>query len=192
MLISLVGLSGSGKTHISNILTSYNSKIIHLDIDKIGHSIYNNQEVINNLLKEFGPSVITKNKVNRKELGNIVFTSPESMKVLEQITWSEMEKQIDTFIQNNLNKIIILDWLLIPKTKYFFQSDLRILVTAQYETRMNRAIKRDGITEEDFKKRDNAAPTINKEDFNYIIENIDLQKTEEEVKLIYDKSIIHR
>lgn len=192
MLISLVGLSGSGKTHISNILTSYNSKIIHLDIDKIGHSIYNNQEVINNLLKEFGPSVITKNKVNRKELGNIVFTSPESMKVLEQITWSEMEKQIDTFIQNNLNKIIILDWLLIPKTKYFFQSDLRILVTAPYETRMNRAIKRDGITEVDFKKRDNAAPTINKEDFNYIIENIDLQKTEEEVKLIYDKSIIHR
>lgn len=192
MLISLVGLSGSGKTHISNILTSYNSKIIHLDIDKIGHSIYNNQEVINNLLKEFGPSVITKNKVNRKELGNIVFTSPESMKVLEQITWSEMEKQIDTFIQNNPNKIIILDWLLIPKTKYFFKSDLRILVTAPYETRMNRAIKRDGITEEDFKKRDNAAPTINKENFNYIIENIDLQKTEEEVKLIYDKSIIHR
>lgn len=192
MLISLVGLSGSGKTRISNILTSYNSKIIHLDIDQIGHSIYNNQEVINNLLKEFGPSVITKNKVNRKELGNIVFTSPESMKVLEQITWSEMEKQIDTFIQNNPNKIIILDWLLIPKTKYFFQSDLRILVTAPYETRMNRAIKRDGITEEDFKKRDNAAPTINKENFNYIIENIDLQKTEEEVKLIYDKSIIHR
>lgn len=192
MLISLVGLSGSGKTYISNLLTSYNPKIIHLDIDKIGHDIYNNQTVVNNLIKSFGKKVIKDGKVNRKALGSIVFSSKEAMQMLEEITWSEMEKQIDMFIENNPNKIIILDWLLLPKTKYFKKSDLRILITAPYETRMTRAITRDSITEEEFKKRDNAAPTLNEADFNYIINNDNLEKTQEEVRLIYDKSIIHR
>lgn len=192
MLISLVGLSGSGKTYISKLLTSYNPKIIHLDIDKIGHDIYNNKEVVNNLIKSFGPSVITNNQVDRKALASIVFSSKEAMQLLEKITWSEMEKQIDMFIENNPNKIIILDWLLLPKTKYFKKSDLKILITAPYETRMTRAIIRDSITEEEFKKRDNAAPTLNEEDFNYIINNDNLEKTQEEVRLIYDKSIIHR
>ena len=119
MLISLVGLSGSGKTYISKLLTSYNPKIIHLDIDKIGHDIYNNQTVVNNLIKSFGKKVIKDGKVNRKALASIVFSSKEAMQMLEEITWSEMEKQIDMFIENNPNKIIILDWLLLPKTKYF-------------------------------------------------------------------------
>jgi guanylate kinase len=57
---------------------------------------------------------------------------------------------------------------------------------------MKRAINRDSITEEEFKKRDNAAPTLNEEDFNYIINNNNLEKTQEEVRLIYDQSIIHR
>lgn len=192
MLISLVGLSGSGKTYISKLLTSYNSKIIHLDIDKIGHDIYNNQIVVDNLINSFGKKVIKEGRVNRKELANIVFSSKEAMQLLEEITWREMEKQIDTFIENNPNKIIILDWLLLPKTKYFKKSDLRILITAPYKTRMKRAINRDSITEEEFKKRDNAAPTLNEEDFNYIINNNNLEKTQKEVRLIYDQSIIHR
>lgn len=192
MLISLVGLSGSGKTYISKLLTSYNPKIIHLDIDKIVHDIYNNQIVVDNLINSFGKKVIKEGRVNRKELANIVFSSKEAMQILEEITWREMEKQIDTFIENNPNKIIILDWLLLPKTKYFKKSDLRILITAPYKTRMKRAINRDSITEEEFKKRDNAAPTFNEEDFNYIINNNNLEKTQEEVRLIYDQSIIHR
>ena len=119
MIISIVGLSGSGKSFIARILESYNPRIIHLDIDKIGHSVYENQLVRQNLLNTFGESVLKDNQVDRKALGKIVFSNPNEMKKLEDITWSYMEAQIDAFIASNKDKIILLDWLLLPKTKYF-------------------------------------------------------------------------
>lgn len=192
MIISIVGLSGSGKSFIARTLQEYNPKIIHLDIDKIGHSVYESAVVRENLIKTFGPCVVKDNVVDRKELGKIVFSSEDEMKKLEDITWSYMEEQIDEFISMNSNKIILLDWLLLPKTKYFKQSDLRIMITADQQIRMQRAIARDNITAEEFLRRDNAAPQLNLEEFEYIINNQSIEKTQEEVKLIYDKSIIHR
>lgn len=192
MIISIVGLSGSGKSFISNTLKEYNAKIVHLDIDKIGHSVYEDKTVRDNLVEAFGPSVVNGDLVNRKELGRITFASPEAMKQLEDITWHHMEETIDIFIKNNQDKIILLDWLLLPKTKYFQQSDLRILIKASREIRMQRAMSRDNITEEEFLRRDNAAPAIDENNFEYIINNEEATKTKEEVRLIYDKSIIHR
>ena len=192
MLISIVGLSGSGKSFIAKTLESYNSRIIHLDIDKVGHSAYEDKAILNEIIKSFGTSIITNNQVNRKLLSKIVFSSKEYMNKLEEITWSYMEQKIDEFINANQDKIMILDWLLIPKTKYFKMSNLRILVTASYETRLKRAMYRDNITKEKFEERENAAPSLNPSEFEYIIENENILNTQEKVRLIYDKSIIHR
>lgn len=192
MIISIVGLSGSGKSFVARTLESYNPRIIHLDIDKIGHSVYESQLVRQNLLNTFGEMVLKDNQVDRKALGKIVFSNPNEMKKLEDITWSYMEAQIDAFIASNKDKIILLDWLLLPKTKYFKECDLRIMITADQQTRMKRALERDNITEEEFLRRDNAASELNPNDFEYIINNQSIEKTQEEVKLIYDKSIIHR
>ena len=114
------------------------------------------------------------------------------MQQINDITWSFMEQQIDQIIINNPNKIILLDWLLLPRTKFFYQSDLRILVTAPLEVRMARAIIRDGITKEKFLERESSAPEIDETQFEYIINNVNLLETQERVKSIYDKSIIHR
>ena len=74
----------------------------------------------------------------------------------------------------------------------FYESDFRILVKAPLEVRMQRAIKRDNITPEKFLSRESSAPEIDETKFEYIINNIDLKQTQERIKDIYDKSIIHR
>lgn len=192
MIISIVGLSGSGKSLISQTLESYNPRIMHIDIDKIGHSCHQNPLVKQKLISTFGEDILTNDEIDRKKLGKIVFNSKEAMKYLEDITWSFMEQQIDKIIEGNKDKIIILDWLLLPRTKYFYQSDFRILVTAPLETRMERAMKRDGITKEKFLERESSAPTIDETQFEYVINNINLKDTQERVKNIYDKSFIYR
>ena len=192
MIISIVGLSGSGKSLISLTLESYNPRIIHIDIDKIGHSSHQNPEVLKKLINTFGHDILTSGVIDRKKLGKIVFNSKEAMKLLEDITWSFMEEQIDKIVENNKDKIIILDWLLLPRTKYFYQSDLRILVKAPLQTRIERAIKRAGITKEKFLEREAASPSIDESKFEYVINNINLKDTQERVKNIYDKSFIHR
>lgn len=102
MIISLVGLSGSGKTTIAKLLCSYNEKIIHLDIDKIAHEVLKIKEVKQKLIAVFGSSITQENnEINRSKLGNIVFASQEYMEILSNITWSYMEKIIDEFIESH-------------------------------------------------------------------------------------------
>jgi dephospho-CoA kinase len=192
MIISIVGLSGSGKSFISRILQGYNSKIMHVDIDKIGHSTHHDPVVKQQLVETFGIEILTNGEIDRKKLGKIVFTSKQAMSQLEDITWSFMDQQIDNIIANKKDKIILLDWLLLPRTRFFYESDLRILVTAPLEVRMKRAIQRDNITEEKFLQRESSAPLIDESKFEYIINNISLNETQERVKNIYDKSFIHR
>ena len=192
MIISIVGLSGSGKSYIARTLETYNSRILHIDIDKIGHKSHQNHNVKQNLINAFGESILTNGEIDRKKLGHIVFNSSEAMQQLENITWTFMEQEIDRIIEENKNRIILLDWLLLPKTKFFFQSDFRILVKAPLDIRMERSTKRDNITKQKFLERELSAPNIDESQFEYIIENIDLEQTQERVKNIYDKSIIHR
>lgn len=192
MIISIVGLSGSGKSFISNILKGYNSRIMHVDIDKIGHSTHHDPVVKQQLIDTFGIEILTNDEIDRQKLGKIVFCSKQAMSKLEDITWSFMEQQIDNIIANNRDKIILLDWLLLPRTKFFYSSDLRILITAPLDVRMQRAMKRDNITEEKFLQRESSAPLIDESNFEYIINNISLNETQERVKNIYDKSFIHR
>ncbi len=183
MLISLCGKSCSGKSTLSRILAD-SFKGIYIDIDEIGHSSLKDESVKKELIITFGKSILYKDEIDRKRLGKIVFNKEEEMDKLTSITWPYMEKVIDNIILNNSEKIIILDYLLLPKTKYFYNSDIRILLDVPYEIRKDRAIKRDKIKEQDFLLRENATYQYNVSDFDIIIkdDNIDVVK-----KLIKEK-----
>lgn len=196
MIISIVGKSGSGKSTIAKAFQKLDERMMHVDIDKISHQVLTIPEVQETLQNTFGKNIVINHKVQRKVLGEIVFTSREEMQKLINITWYHMELAIDKIISNNKNKIIILDYLLLPKTKYFNQSTLRILVDAPLENRLDRAIKRtfneDPITKEYFIKRDTAGINYEEKEYDYVIHNIDKDKTLNEVKKIYEKSFLCR
>lgn len=192
MLICLSGKSGSGKSYVSSLFSSYSNNFLSIDIDTISHIVINYKEVADKLVQAFGKIIWKNEEIDRKALGKIVFNSKEKMQQLEDITWPVMEVEIDKIIKSNPNKIILLDWQLLPKTKYFKECDIKILVTAPLQIRMKRAMERDSITEEKFLERENAFLLVNESDFDYVILNLDKEKTKEEVYQIYEKSIIHR
>lgn len=172
MIIGICGKSGSGKSTLSNkIVELTNNKAIHLDIDKVGHKVLLIPEVINELVNSFGESIVKENIVDRKKLGEIVFDSRNEMEALSDITWKYMQIEIDRFLDNHKDKIIILDWILLPATKYFKMCDIKILLDIPYEKRKQRAIKRDNISEETFDLREKASINYNLNDFDYIIED---------------------
>lgn len=170
MLIGICGKSGSGKSTLANkIVEKYASKVIHCDIDKIGHKALQDDLIKKELIKQFGYGIVSNNSIDRKELSKIVFNSTKQMEKLTNITWKYMEKEIDKIIDNNPEKTIILDWLLLPKSKHFKNCSMRILLSVPYETRMKRALLRDNITEEAFALREKASYQYNESSFDYVI-----------------------
>lgn len=149
---------------------------MHVDIDKIGHKSNEDYEVKQKLINTFGNSILTDNKIDRKKLGKIVFSNKYKMKKLEKITWNYMENEIDNIIDSNKDKIIILDYILLPKTKYFNSSNLKILLDIPYEIRKQRVLKRDNITEEAFDLRESASINYDDYEFDIIIKDENIKK----------------
>ncbi len=183
MLIGICGKSGSGKTTLANKLTSLYPQSYHLNIDNIGHDVINIESVKNELVKAFSDSILTNNIVDRKKLGLIVFKNHEAMLKLTSITWLGMEKEIDKEIANNPNKLIILDWQLLPKTKYYNMCDIKILIKEDYNLRRDRAMERDKITENDFNLRDQASIEYQDSDFDYVISSKEIDSLTKKLSL---------
>lgn len=169
MIISVCGKSCSGKTSLCKAIVNIlgEDKAVHLDIDKVGHRVLTYPQIVDEIKTVFGDSVISSDSVDRTKLGDLIFTSRSDMKNLTNVVWGIMQKEIDEFIESNKDKKIILDWILLPHTKYFSMSEFKILMDGNFKAiRKNRAIKRDGISAEDFDKRDSASIKYNFEDFD--------------------------
>ena len=185
MIIGICGKSGSGKSTLAKeFMNVYQNNVIHCDIDKIGHYVLTLDVVKNDLKNSFGASVIKMNKVDRKVLGKIVFDSPKDMEKLTDITWKYMQIEIDNLLSENQEKIIILDWQLLPKTKYFQMCDNTILLDIPYEIRKERAMLRDNISEIDFDLREKASYNYENLNFNYVINNNTKEEVQRLVRII--------
>ena len=186
MIIGISGKSGSGKTTLSNYIKDTSKKeVIHLDIDKVGHKVLLLDEVKEELINTFGEDVINNELVNRKRLGEIVFDNRDEMQKLTDITWKYMQLEIDKYVSKNTNNIIlILDWLLLPITKYFEICDIKILLDIPYEVRKKRAMQRDNITEEQFDLREKASIELDRGLFDYILESNNKEEIRKLVKRI--------
>ena len=171
MLIGICGKSGSGKSSIANQIANKYKNVVHLDIDTIAHKSHQDQFVKKELVETYGEEILTNNQIDRKKLGKIVFSSREEMEKLKKITWDFMEKEIDKFLFQNKDKIIILDYILLPLTKYLNMCDIKILLDIPYEIRKERVLARDNITEESFLLRDASSIEYNKDEFDIVINN---------------------
>lgn len=192
MLIGLMGKSGSGKTTIGEIFNELDNSIKVIDVDRIGHESYADPNVKEKLAKYF-PDVIfnADSTVNRKILSDIVFNDGELMKKLCNITLGFMENRIEETIKGK--DIVILDYALLPKTKFFDMCDLKILVVSPYDKRRDRVIARDSITDLKFGSRESSSLNYNPKDFDYVIENnFDINYLRKVIGEIYEKSIVSR
>ena len=185
MIIGICGKSCCGKSSLAEDLIKLSDKeIVHLNIDNVGHEVITLPDIKDKLIKTFGESIIVNDTINRSNLGKIVFNSKEEMDKLTNITWDKMQEIIDEFINTNKDKIIILDWLLLPKSKYFNMCNIKILLDIPYEIRKERAIKRDNITEEKFDLRVKASLDYDKESFDYVFMTNDIDNIKRLVKLL--------
>ena len=156
MLIGITGKSGSGKSTLGRFFETLDYR--YISVDDIGHGVIDSCADI--LMEEFGTS-------NRKELGNIIFNNRDKYEKLVELIWNKQEKLIDNELK--LYENVVLDFILLPHTKYWNKCDRRILCKIPEDIRKERVLKRDNITEDYFQLRENNSIEYNEKEMDLII-----------------------
>ena len=192
-VIGLTGGSGTGKTLISEIMSEYGAFIINADDIAHQNLMYNN-EMINKIKKSFGLNVIEENGfVNRKELGKIVFKDKLKLEELNNITHYYIIEDIKKTIENNKNKfeLIVIDAPLLIETNLHKLCDYIFIVYADFNTRVERLLKRDNKSRDEIINRLNSQTSFEeiKKYADFIIENnnnITLKELQEQIIKLLD------
>ncbi|MDR3330189.1 MAG: dephospho-CoA kinase [Mycoplasmataceae bacterium] len=102
MLVCVTGAIGSGKTTAIKIIRQQGFQTFVMD-DYI-HKIYQKNQIGYKLIaKHFGKSYLTPIEVNRKALGQLVFSKPNALRKLDQLMIPLMRAQLQALLdQNNL------------------------------------------------------------------------------------------
>ena len=169
-LIGITGKTGTGKSTIATILAQ-KLDAQYVDIDKIGHQATSDPHIANKLCDIFGNELLDSNgMINRKNLGNIVFSDTDKMQILTDITWEYMEQKLDDILLQK-QQCFIFDWALLPKVKFWDMCDFKILVTSDDTMRKKRILERDHISEDYLEKRESATLDYSKLAFDFIFDN---------------------
>lgn len=153
--IGITGGTGSGKTSVCKHLRDKGFQVI--DSDAIARTILEkDSDAYNVVVSHFGKSILKSNgEINRKDLGSIVFDSPEDLNFLQSVVTKKTVESVinifDTIVPEK--KIIFLDAPILFEVGLDKYVDMVWMVLAPRDQRMNRLAKRDGISDYEIEKR---------------------------------------
>ena len=110
-IIGLTGGIGSGKSTVSQFLAELGAVI--LDADKVGHEAFKpNTEAWHEVVAAFGRQILAPSgEVDRKKLGEMVFSNPEALSRLNQIMhprmYDMMKAQIEEYRRQGVEVIVL-------------------------------------------------------------------------------------
>jgi len=152
-IIGITGSIGMGKSTISYMLTKLGIPVFDSD-KQVSKVLENNSNIIKKIGLKWPHAVIINNrqkKVNKKVLGDIVFSNLSDKIFLENLIHPIVHQERNLFIQeNNRNSLIALDVPLLFETKLHKICDFIFLANAKNEIQMSRVLKRKNMTHEKF------------------------------------------
>jgi len=171
--IALTGNLGSGKSTVGKFFQKAGFQVF--DADGIIRSFYEEKgEVYKKVVEAFGDRVLDKEgNIDRKTLAQIVFSDPQSLRLLESITHTELYRRLDEeFRRLPSNSIVVVEATLLIEKGTYRNYHATALVYAPYELCKERAL-RAGYSLEDFERRwKNQLPPKEKMRYaHFILEN---------------------
>lgn len=159
MVIGLTGKSCAGKDTFASLLPR--NRFFIIDVDALGHQALESNH--DKLREAFGCGIFRQDgTVDRKILGPMVFSDQEKLAQLNEITHPWMKEEAMRLARDAEKKglVAVINAALLESMGFVKYCDLIVLVTAPYEVREERALKRDGITREKFRARSEAQRDI--------------------------------
>ena len=157
MIYGLTGGTGSGKSTVAEYLVEFGCTVVDADI--IARQVTEKgSEVLAQLAEEFGQDIIDENgELIRKKLGSIVFGDKEKLEKLNDIMRKALDEKmlgaLKAAEEERLYSKVFFDAPTLFESKREHFVDKIWVVAADRETRIQRIMKRDGISREEVEQR---------------------------------------
>lgn len=185
-VICLTGGIGSGKTTVSNFFKEAGIPVYIAD--ERAKTVMDKPDIISAVQQLFDENVILDNKLlNRQKIRELVFVNSELLRKLNAVVHPAVALDFENWLKQQTDAAFV-----IKESAILFEShtekncDEIILVTAPVDIRIERVMNRDGVNRENVQNImiNQMDDREKQKNCQYIIENIDKNKTKLEVKKI--------
>jgi dephospho-CoA kinase len=152
--IGITGGIGGGKSTVAEIFRK--NGITVFDADQVAKDLMTNDEEIRSAIIElFGEDAYIDGELNTKLIAEMIFNNPDLKEGLEEIVHPAVIAELGLLMESELKEkdIVAVESALLFEAKMPKLFDYIFAVTADEETRIKRVMERDGVTEEEVRKR---------------------------------------
>ena len=187
-IIGLTGGIGSGKTTVANLFIAHGIPVYIADEE--AKKILDQPEIAAAVASKFGDDVCNGQLVDRRKLAAIVFNNPVKLQQLNSIIHPAVKKHFIQWVKaRSGHQMVVKEAAILFESGTNADCDAVITVTAPLEKRIERVMKRDGISREAVLDRIenqwDESKKIALSDF--VIDNVDRDATERQFSEILKK-----
>lgn len=154
--IGLTGGIATGKSTVTGLIESRGYVVI--DADRISHELTQlTQPGYNQIVSHFGNDILDSTlRIDRKKLGQIIFSSPEQKKVLEGILHPLIQERVQELKDHHEihgASVLFYDVPLLFENNLAANFDAVLMVWCQEEIQLQRLMKRNNLTQAEAEAR---------------------------------------
>ena len=144
MIIGITGGTGCGKTTLLKEIEARGGLV--LDCDAIYHELLKTDMDMLHAIADRFPGCVEDGVLDRKKLGAIVFSDPEALAELNEITHRAVKREVLRQLEA-APRFAAIDAIGLFEGGLAELCDVTVAVTAPVEERVKRLMRRDGISE---------------------------------------------
>lgn len=184
--VGITGGIGSGKSLVADMLLKRGVALYSSD-SRAKELMASDPELRQQLVERFGSEVFCAEGLNRAYLAERVFASDEELKALNAIVHPRVMADFEQWAEKQSGDYVVLESAILYESGFDGAVDIVVAIMAPEELRIERVIKRDGVTKEQVEER--MRHQLSDEErcnrAKYAIVNIELDELEEDVEQLH-------
>ncbi|MEO6901516.1 MAG: dephospho-CoA kinase [Bacteroidia bacterium] len=151
--VGITGGIGSGKSTVCKVFELLGVPIFYADAES-QKLLQNNKEIQRAIIKLFGNDILSsEGLIDRKKIAAIVFNDVQKLRNLNEILHPAVFTHFENWVKKQVGCYVIKEAAILFESGANKQVDKIITVTCPIDIRINRVIKRDGVTYQSVEKR---------------------------------------
>ena len=153
VVIGLTGNIATGKSTVAKMLANLGARTI--DADKVAHRVMRpGTQAHKEIVEAFGSQVLTADgEINRKQLGNLVFTDEKALARLEAIVHPATLKAIDRRVAASTTDVVVIEAIKLIESGLADRCDSVWVTTCRPDQQIERIMADRGMNQAEARQR---------------------------------------